>query len=207
MIKNVRTLCLGAALVLPGLASAQSVAEYRITSDFQPLLIGSVFSPGFVISFDVFGQATAGQIGNGSGINGVNLRVDTLGNTSFVDGSVTVTNEVFGNANIISDSDGFDISFSSNSFVGDNFSGIGPLFSFDVEFVGPNVNRPEVNFGVELSQGTVSAFGAATGIAGAFQPSTAYDVVDFDRLVFFSPNPSSAGAFVVFGLIATRRRR
>lgn len=178
-------------------ASAQSVATYSMSASVDP----NPANLGDTVTFSVMGMATAGQIGNNSGINGVNLSVEISGG-SYVDGSAASNPETFGQTNVVNDGDGFDISFSSNSFAGNNFSDGIVLFSFDVA-------ADQVGFiDVTTSQGAVSVFNAATGLPGAFQPSVAYDVVNFatDR-VQVVPTPGAAAVLGLGGLAAARRRR
>ncbi|MEM1186511.1 MAG: hypothetical protein AAGI53_16095 [Planctomycetota bacterium] len=189
-------------LAVSGTAFGQSVATY--TMDAVPL--GNGISAGSVWIFTIFGGATSGQIGNESGINGVNLRVDA-DRFMFDLASISVTNEVFGAANVVVDADGtgFDISFSSNSFIGNNFTAGQPLFSFEGVYNGQL--WPEPSILVETSQGNISSFGAATGLPGAFQPSVAYDVVNFASFSFTPPTPGTAAAFGIVALASARRRR
>lgn len=176
-------------------AAAQSVASYTIEASSNPAL------PGSVVTFSVTGQADAGQVGNGSGINGVNLSIEIAGGTlDFA--SLAGNAEQFGATNSALDAEGFDISMQSNSFAGNNFSAGLVLFSFDVvaDQAGPIV--------VTTSQGTISTFNAATGLPGAFTPSVAYDVVNFGSItVPVVPAPGAAAVLGLGGLAVARRRR
>jgi len=177
-----------------GIVSAQSIAEYTFTQ--------SAFSAGVgeSVTITVFGQATAGQIGNASGINGVNLSIDiTDGGVADLD-SIVSNGQVFGATNVAADAEGFDISFAANSFAGNNFDAIA-LFSFDV------VVTEFRTILVTSDQGTLSSFNAATGLPGAFQPSVPYDVVNHGLAIINFPTPGAAAAFGLVGIVAARRRR
>ncbi|MEM1183859.1 MAG: hypothetical protein AAGI53_02550 [Planctomycetota bacterium] len=176
-------------------ASAQSVATYSMTATPNPANLGDT------VLFEVMGSATAGQIGNASGIGGVNLSVDIAGGSVDL-GSVTSNGEVFGGTNVVADAGGFDISFAANSFVGNNFTDGIVLFSFEVaaDQVGTMT--------VSTSQGVVSVFGAAIGLPGAFQPSLNYDTVEFaSASVSVVPTPGAAAVLGLGGLAIARRRR
>ncbi|MEM1185665.1 MAG: hypothetical protein AAGI53_11790, partial [Planctomycetota bacterium] len=54
---------------LAATAAGQTSAAYTLVASANPVATGDTFT------VTVFGAATAGQIGNGSGINGVNLSV------------------------------------------------------------------------------------------------------------------------------------
>ena len=180
---------------IAAVASAQSVATYTMDSST------GVANLGDTVTFSVMGGADVGQIGNGSGINGVNLSVEISGGS--VDLASVMSNpETFGLTNVVADAEGFDISFSSNSFAGNNFSAGIVLFSFDVA-------ADQVGFiDVTTSAGTVSVFPAATGLPGAFQPSVGYDTINFaSRSVGVIPTPGAAAVLGLGGLAAMRRRR
>ncbi|MEM1186509.1 MAG: hypothetical protein AAGI53_16085 [Planctomycetota bacterium] len=182
------------AAISAGSASAQSVAEYTFAQ--------SAFFAGVdeSVTITVFGQATAGQIGNASGINGVNLSIDiTNGAVADLD-SIVSNSQVFGTTNVAADAGGFDISFSANSFAGNNFDAVA-LFSFNVV-----VTEFQTIF-VTSDQGTLSSFNTATGLPGAFQPSVPYDVVNHGLAIINIPTPGAAAAFGLVGIGAARRRR
>jgi len=178
--------------VSAGVAFGQSVATYTLVAD--PFILGGE------VDVQLFGQATAGQIGNNSGINGVNLSFE-INNATVDISSITSNGEVFGVTNIVEDAEGFDVSFSSNSFTGNNFSAGIPLLSFTIDIV-PFTGA----YSITSSQGTISTFAAATGLPGAFQPSIAYDVINFAELHQI-PAPAAVGVLGLGGLMLTRRRR
>ncbi|MEM1186510.1 MAG: hypothetical protein AAGI53_16090 [Planctomycetota bacterium] len=183
-----------AVAAFAGAAFAQAtVAEYTVVAST------GVAAPGETVTVEVFGQATVGQIGNNSGINGVNLSVEIAGGT-VVDGSIAGNGEVFGATNTLPDAEGFDISFSSNSFTGNNFSAGLVLFSFDVLAGSENIV-------ITTSEGTISLFAAATGLPGAFQPSIAYDSIDFGSATVLIPAPAASAVLGFAGLAIARRRR
>ena len=188
-----------AALMGAGsIASAQSVAQ---------VLLGvseTTFLPGGGVEHEilVFANALEGQIGNNSGVNGFNLRFDVFrGEITSVEGNA----EIFGNLNLFTDANGFDVSGSSNSFAGNNFSDGLPLLTlrgtFEVE-LGLLANQTS---GIFTSQGTISLFNALTGLPGAFQPSVGYDTVIFGSIGV--PSPGAFATLAVTGLVAGRRRR
>ena len=183
---------LAATITAP--AVAQSVAQYRFVFG------QSLPSPGDVISVAVFGEALSGQIGNNSGIGGVNLSVDLTGVTLLAD-TIQPNRDTFGQANIVLDAEGFDIAIQANSFAGDNFDGDTPLLTFDVSFdrIAPII--------IDGSPGTVAGFGAAAGIPGPFQGSVDYDTVLFQRFELVIPTPGTAATFGFAGLTIARRRR
>lgn len=180
---------------LATVASAQSVASYTMSASADPANFGDV------VTFSVMGMADAGQVGDGSGINGVNLSVEIAGGLLDI-GSVASNGETFGQTNVVADAEGFDISFSSNSFAGSNFSAGLVLFSFDV------AANQLGTINISTSQGAISVFGAATGLPGAFQPSVNYDTVNFaSAAVDVVPTPGAAAVLGLGGLAAMRRRR
>ncbi|MEM7754589.1 MAG: hypothetical protein AAF297_03020 [Planctomycetota bacterium] len=198
---NTACASLKSLVLASSVATAQSVATYSMVAD------NTLFTLDDPILIEVYGQADAGQIGNGSGINGVNLRVDVFGmnnGQSEVDpDSIFSNGEVFGATNVVVDDGGFDISFSANSFAGNNFSAGLALFSFEVRYLGGfRVGK------IMTSQGNISNFAAATGLPGAFQPSVAYDQVNFAQFTTgIWPTPGPAAAFGLAMTYAVRRRR
>ncbi|MEM7754587.1 MAG: hypothetical protein AAF297_03010 [Planctomycetota bacterium] len=180
---------------IAGVASAQTAAAYTVSASPSPV------TPNGIISVQVMGGATAGQIGNNSGINGVNLSVEIAGG-DYVDGSFAGNGEVFGGVNFAADGEGFDTSFSSNSFAGVNFSDGLVLFSFDV------MAGASGTVDITTSEGTISLFAAATGLPGAFQTSVGYDSIDFGSAsVAIVPAPGAAALLGLGGLAVARRRR
>jgi len=189
-------IAIAAIAALAGTAAAQSSAAYTLVAN-----PASDVLPNGIISVSVFGQATSGQIGNGSGINGVNLSVE-IANGTLVGGSFAATSENFGNPNFVTDAQGFDVSLQSNSFAGNNFSAGIALFSFEVLAGGAGT------VDITTSQGTISLFNAATGLPAAFTPSVAYDNVDFGSAsISIVPAPGVAAVLGLGGLAAARRRR
>jgi len=190
-----KTIAIASVAGFAGLAAAQSSAAYTMTASASQVNLGET------VTFSVMGMATSGQVGNNSGINGVNLSVDIAGGAADL-ASVVSNDETFGATNVIADAEGFDISFSANSFAGNNFSSGLVLFSFDV--TATQLGTLEITTG----QGQVSTFNAATGLPGAFTQSVPYDIVDFaSASVNVVPTPGAAAVLGLGGLAAARRRR
>ena len=189
------TIAIAAVAGIAAAAAAQSVATYTIVPS------ADMIGPGGSVTFEVFGQADAGQVGNESGINGVNLSVEISGGSVQFAG-IASNAEVFGQTNTAADAEGFDISFSSNSFAGNNFSSGLALFSFTVDHDGSSSS-----IDISTSQGTISLFAAATGLPGAFQPSVAYDAINFGSASVAVPAPGAMAVLGLGGLAAARRRR
>jgi len=175
---------------------SDSVAAFSITPSDMVVNIGET------VRFEVRANAVQNQIGNNTGIGGVNVDTTVVGGQIDL-ASIMGNDEDVAPFNLTSfGPDTFGTSQSRNVFVGDNYTEGTVLYSFDVLATELGVIE------VSQAQGTVSLFTALVGFVGPFQPSVPYDVVLFDSAtVNVVPTPSALACLGVVSLAAARRRR